>query len=559
MMSMTKKGGSPIPVLLLSIFLITSCCGVQGSNNTDHSTADPDMVSPANNRSVLVPDSAMDEADIDAHEMHVIASNDAHINDSIRKMYLDPQLASKKISLQMKNAEIKDVIAMIGKAIGINFIVDADIKGKIASVDLKDYDASHALQFVCKQIKPEALLVKLGDIWHVMPKEEGRKALLDALNKDYVYAVLPIHHSNVDQQFQDKLKDTWKSIARDDLTGAINVDEDQKRIHVRGKRGYITEFQQYLKEVDKPILQVRIDVIIVLASKDFLYEFGFDWSGIYNRQQTIQAQNTPFGFYGLGGTELDYPAPTQKVPNPPNTHNPNLFVNPLDFAFNLFNSGASFFSQNLVDRVVPGLSRIPFVFGGPDLSLRRLNVILNMAETENKLSIIARPSILTSNNKIAKILIGQSIPLQTTTDDLSKVDTTNASTFRTVTTINYKDTGVILEVRPLVNPDKRSVYLNVLVEESIVESGSTRTNERGVMVNPPVISVIKTKNEVVLRNGQTTIIGGLSSKESNTVKRSVPFLSKFPIVGNLFKSTYDSSRERERYIFITPKIVEYEV
>ena len=514
----------------------------------------------------LIPDSPLDEEDIEEHEMMQSASTGEHINTILQKSYTDPSLASKQITLQMKNAQAKDVIAMIGRAVNIDFAVDNDIKCVLESIDLKDYNAGRALQYVCTRIKPEAAVVKLGDIWHVMPREEAKKALTDLLGKEHMYAVLPIRHANVDQQFSDKIKDAWKGIAHGDPDSYLNVDEDQKRVHIRSNRNAILEFQRYIKEIDKPILQVRIDVVIVAARKDFLFEFGFDWSGMYNREQSIKNCPQPFSFYGLGGSTLDFPNPVGKasttagaplpvVPNPPNAHNPNLFVDPLNFAINLFNSGAAFFSTDATAKIIPGLIRIPFVFGGSDLNYKRLNVILNMAEIEEKVSIISRPSILTSNNKIAKILIGQSLPLQQKTDFVSSTTPNSVNTYNTV---NYKDTGIVLEVRPLVNPDKKSVYLNILVEESVVESGTTRVNDQGVMVNPPVISVIKTKNEVVLRDGQTTIIGGLSSRENSAIKRSVPFLSHVPLIGEFFKASFDSTKEREHYIFITPKIVEYE-
>ena len=133
-----------------------------------------------------------------------------------------------------------------------------------------------------------------------------------------------------------------------------------------------------------------------------------------------------------------------------------------------------------------------------------------------------------------------------------------AATTRNITTINYKEVGIILEVKPIVSPNRKSVYLDILVVNSVVDSGSTEANATGIMQNPPTISVIKTKNEVVLKNGQTTIIGGLSSKQTGSKRRSVPFFANIPVLGQLFRSSLDATSEKERYIFITPKIIEYE-
>ena len=495
-------------------------------------------------------------------------SEDSVVDQKLQEAYGDSELANKEISLQTKEMNIKDLLNTIGKAIGINLMVDPRVKGVLGSLNLKNCGAGQALRLICKQAKPEAAVVKDGNVWNITTREDARNMLKEALKQaapQQKLKVYPVNHAHVDKAFEEKVASGWKQISKNQPGEYMQIDKENKQIYARSQKPQLKQFKQYLREVDKPVLQVRIDVIVVLASKDFFFEFGIDWSGIYNREKTVQARGKSFDFWGLGGTLLDFPdpkgvdsstssTPTPVVPDPPNKHNPNLFVNPLNWAFNLFNSGTGFYSSddnNANNRA--GLIRLPFVFGGPDLSLRRLNLVLNMAEMEEKVNIITRPSILTSNNKSAKILIGQSLPLQTTIEDLT------ASSTRNITTINYKDTGIVLEVKPVVNPDRKSVYLDILVENSVLESGSTKANEKGVMEDPPTISVIKTKNEVILKNGQTTIIGGLSSKQTGSIKRSVPFLSRLPVIGELFKSNVDANYEKERYIFITPKIIEYEV
>ncbi len=491
------------------------------------------------------------------------------VDQALQKVYEDKDLVNKEISLQTKEINIRDLVDTIGKAIGINLMVDPRVKGALGSLNLKKCGAGEALQLICKQAQPEAALVKTGKVWHITTREDARNMLKDAL-KEYEQEkelqIFPISNANIDDDFKEKVKKGWQHISNKDKDSYVHFDESDKKVYAKGGKKQLQEFHQYLKAVDKPVLQVRLDVIVVLASRDFYFDFGIDWSGIYNREETVRAKGKAFDFYGLGGTLLDFPNPaddnsqTAKAPSPvvpappngPNRHNPNLFVNPLNWAINLFNSGLGFYSADATAASTAGLIRIPFIFGGPDLSLRRLNLVLNMAETEEKVNIITRPSILTSNNKKAAILIGQSLPLQTTIED------TVASTTRNITTINYKEVGIMLEVKPIVSPNRKSVYLDILVVNSVVDSGSTEANATGIMQNPPTISVIKTKNEVVLKNGQTTIIGGLSSKQTGSKRRSVPFFANIPVLGQLFRSSLDATSEKERYIFITPKIIEYE-
>lgn len=491
----------------------------------------------------------------------------AALDNELNSAFFQNVFVSKTIALNANNIPIRSLIDMIGRSIGVTFFIDQSVEGVISNLRTPHVEVGQILQLICRQARPEAALVRTGDLWQVTTKRNAYQMVKDVRSKGVVYKVFPINYANVDGDFKRRVEDGWKNIVKDEASAYLYIDAEQKRIYIKADNDSTNEFAQYLKEIDRPVLQVRIDVVIVLAKKDFFFDFGIDWSGIYNREQSLRACHPTFGFYGLGGGLLDFPnpasvtsqtsaTPNPVVPNPPNSHNPNLFVDPLNFALNLFNSGAAFLTDNIKDRNIAGLIRIPFVFGGTDLSLRRLNLVLNMAEIEEKINIVSRPSILTSNNKVAKILIGQSIPLQTTLEDLTTTDT---KTTRLLTTINYKDTGIVLEVKPLVSPDKKSVFLDVLVEDSLVESGNTQVNDKGVMINPPTISVIKTKNEIVLKNGQTTIIGGLSQKINSATKRSVPLLSDIPIIGNLFKATIDANQERERFIFITPTIVEYEV
>src|SRR5205085_2187969 len=153
---------------------------------------------------------------------------------------------------------------------------------------------------------------------------------------------------------------------------------------------------------------------------------------------------------------------------------------------------------------------LPFVFGGPDLNLRRLNLVLNAAEREEKAKIIARPSLLVTNNQTAKMLIGQSLPLYTTVQDVIQ------AAVRTLSALNYKDVGISIQVQPTVSKDKKRVALDIYIEVSEVISGSTHTNGQGVAPNPPVLLLFKVKNNVLLENGQTTVIGGMmENRETN--------------------------------------------
>jgi type II secretory pathway component GspD/PulD (secretin) len=113
----------------------------------------------------------------------------------------------------------------------------------------------------------------------------------------------------------------------------------------------------------------------------------------------------------------------------------------------------------------------------------------------------------------------------------------------------------MIEVKPTVSADKRSVFLDIIIEDSAVTSGSTKTNQQGILIDPPTVSVVKVKNRVQLKTGQTTIIGGLSYQLTSENRNMVPWFWKIPFLGYLFQATFSGSQDRERYIFLTPTII----
>ncbi|HJM68890.1 MAG TPA: hypothetical protein QGF02_03010 [Candidatus Babeliales bacterium] len=485
-----------------------------------------------------------------AHTMPV--SFDSTFEENLETVFNDPALNAKKISINTPAMEVKKVIEMIGQLAGISFFIDQDVTGKIGSLHVKNKTAGELLQLITSNHKPRLAVIKKGkDVWRITLYSEALAKIKDDNANKIVTKTLPIKHARITEKFKNKINSAWKSFSGEtkDPTKFMYIDDDEKKVLVRGHPVAVQELYKFLFEVDKPIIQVRIDAILVLAQKSFDFAFGIDWSGIYNRQQTMEKGNG-VGFWGAGARMTDYPTPTSSTVD----NNANLLVNPNNFAVNLFSSLNALVSDKADIRRIADFIKIPFVFGGPDLNLKRLNLVLNAAETHSKLKIISRPSVLTSNNELAKLLIGQSIPLQTAIEDVTTANTRN------ITTINFKDTGIILEVKPTVSSSGKSVTLDIFIEDSQVTSGDTKTNENGIMENPPTISVIKAKNNVILRSGQTTIIGGLSGNRNQTASNEIPYLNRLPIFGKiLFKSDFNYNETTERFIFITPTIIEQEM
>lgn len=481
-------------------------------------------------------------------------SLDQYVSDNLNSVFQDPGLNKKKISLTVPEMNIQKLFDIVSRLGDITIVVDKGIKGSFGPLKMKDKTPGQILKVIINNFDPKLALTKQDDdVWKVSLFKNVSSQLKKSSAQQLVTKSLPIKHARINDRFKHKVEDVWKSVnggaTEKDPSKFLYVDDEERKVLVRGHPLAVQDLYKFLFEIDKPLIQVRIDAILVLAQKSFDFAFGFDWSGIYNRQETMERGNGS-GFWGFGARMTDYPTPTSSTVE----NNSNLLVDPNNFAINLFSSINSLFSDKADIRRIADFMKIPFVFGGPDLNLKRLNLVLNAAETYSKLKIVSRPSVLTSNNEIAKLLIGQSIPLQTAIEDVTTSNTRNIST------INFKDTGIVLEVKPTVSADGKSVSLDIFLEDSQVISGDTKANDQGVMQDPPTISVIKAKNNVILKSGQTTIIGGLSGNRNRSASNKVPFLNKIPILGNLFfSSDFDYNEEDERYIFITPTIIQQEV
>ena len=472
-----------------------------------------------------------------------------YVPNQLAKVYQDPALTRSKVSLHSNPAEVQVVLESLSKSAGLDFLIDSSIKGQIGKLALKNCTPGHALEFICTHSNPQLAIVKdQSGVFRVMPRSEAERYLESLAGLDKIaFEPIKVTYADFSQNFMKNCEAAWSKIAGQTNTKAhIYFDADHKKVLVRGSLREVLEFKQFLNGLDKPIQQIRIDAILLFASKNYEYEFGINWSGIYNRQNSVTAKNKPFGFYGVGGTLTDFPEPTQPVGGS-SSNTQNLYVNPANFAINLFNH---IFTPSTPAQDGETYLFVPFVFGGSDINKRRLNLTLNAAEDQSKVKIVSRPSILTNNNQQAIIYIGQQLPMKTTT-----VDNSGDTPTRT-TTIKYQPVGITLKVTPTVSADKRSIQLSIDLEETDVTTGTTQANAQGIMQNPPQISIISVKNNVILKNGQTTVIGGLTKNNDTKSNNRIPVLHKLPLVGRLFQADFLQNTEVEQFIFITPTIVE---
>lgn len=160
----------------------------------------------------------------------------------------------------------------------------------------------------------------------------------------------------------------------------------------------------------------------------------------------------------------------------------------------------------------------------------KLDMRLNAAATAGMVRIVSTPKVATLNRKTAKITQGQQIPYTSATSD--KVET------------KFVEAALSLEVTPFINPNG-----------TIIMKIDAKNDSPSGMGDPPQINKKQATTEMMLRDGETTVIGGIFVENESNADDGVPFLQDVPLLGHLFKSTDVKRSRNELLIFITPRIL----
>ena len=149
--------------------------------------------------------------------------------------------------------------------------------------------------------------------------------------------------------------------------------------------------------------------------------------------------------------------------------------------------------------------------------------------------------IIAQNNKQAMLNVGQNVPFVQVSQSAAIVGT------GLVQTIQYQSVGTTLTITPIINPDG---YVNLTVSQT----DDNATND--VQFNAPIISQRQASTQVFIRDGQTTVIGGLTDNTTSTTVSGIPILSRIPWIGGLlFGNTQKTVTADELYLFLTPHVV----
>ncbi len=216
------------------------------------------------------------------------------------------------------------------------------------------------------------------------------------------------------------------------------------------------------------------------------------------------------------------------------------------------------FQGNIADRHRASLggSAAHSVNGGSGLFYSFLNkdfqVAINALQTDTQVKVLSTPSLVVMNNQQAAITVGTQVPVISTSivgvPGFGGGTGTSGTNFSNsgIGQSSYISTGITLNVTPRVNPGGL-VYMDIDQEDSVPGASAPGTN--------PPISQRNLQTQVAVQSGQTVLLGGMIQDQSSDSKSGVPFLSKIPLLGNLFSDTGKQHTRTELIVLITPRVV----
>ncbi len=305
------------------------------------------------------------------------------------------------------------------------------------------------------------------------------------------------------------------------------ADQRANTIIVLGNREVVVKVEKILDEMDVKAPQVALSTVIGQLTLTNDEEFGVDYFAKYNKRFVGTSRNN-------SNTQVSIPIPSSSA-SPVATGTAAPILSSIVDPSNLIN-----FSQ-IIQNVGSGTNI--YVAAGNAFA-----AIVHLLESTGKFKIISRPTVFTSNNKKAIIASGTEIPVPVNT--LSNVNSggvvNNVASVQS--SIEYKKVALQLEVVPLINSEKE-VSLDILQKLDSL-AGTTLISGNQI----PNIATRYIRTNVSAANGSTIVLGGLIEDSKTKNYTGIPYLSRIPYVGALFRGTTSNKMRTELIILMRPEV-----
>ena len=419
---------------------------------------------------------------------------------------------TQPVTLDFYDINIKDLFKILSEKSGVNVVYSPQISGTI-SIQLRDVSFTEAVDTILAL--SDLKLVEMGkNIVQLMTIPEFDKYKTSAISVTRIFPINYAKATDVSTQLGSILQTLGAK-------GKTQVDERTNSLIVTDTPEGIETVLKLIEDLDKPAPQVMIEAKIVQVQLGTSLDLGITWGIAY----TDQTGNQMVTIGAAGSQSSPDPAPGSGSVGLQN----RTALNP---------SGGS--GLELGGSGFSATQGLGLTFGFVK-DVVRLNAALSALEQKNKSKVLSNPKIATLNNQSASIKSEVSEPYLTTETQL-----TNAGTLSTQV-VNQAKSGITLTVTPTINADGR-ITLKILPDI---------TSSQPTSIGVPQTTSQQANTTVIVRDGETFVIGGLISELETDRKQQVPILGSIPLLGRLFKKTANAKTRAELLVFVTPKIIPY--
>ena len=416
----------------------------------------------------------------------------------------------KLISINFQDIPVRNVLQLIADYNDFNLVVSDSVAGNL-TLRLDGVPWQQVLDIIL-QVKGLDKRID-GNVILVAPKAELDLREQQALEKSRLEEELGELKSEIIKINFAKATDIADMIGGEGAVsmlsdrGSITIDERTNSLLIRELEENIAVIRGIIESLDIPVKQVQIEARIVTVTEGNLDELGVRWG--------VSSTN---GSFKVGGS-IEGNHPSQITPYDDNGGN-----SAIDDFLNV-NLGAT----------SPNASSIAFQVAklGSDTLL---DLELSALQQESKAEIISSPRLITTNKKPAYIEQGTEIPYL-------------ESSSSGATSVAFKKAVLSLKVTPQITPDNRLVLDLSVTQDRPGQVVKTGTGEA------VAIDTQRIGTQVLVNNGETVVLGGIFQHSVSSTVDKVPLLGDLPVLGALFRRSYENVGKSELLIFVTPKVV----
>ena len=407
--------------------------------------------------------------------------------------------SGEPLNLNFQNIEVRAVLQQIADVAGLNLVAGDDVQGTI-TLRLKGVPWDQALDLVL-QAKGLDKRIKAGVLLVAPAEELAARELLTLESRKQMADLAPLRRELLQVNYAKAadLAKLFQSVTglegATDERGSVAVDDRTNNIIAYQTGERLDELRRIVAQLDIPVRQVMIEARIVEANVDYDKSLGARWGGRLAR-----------GNWQAGGMPKPLPEGAQSPENPPSS--PFVDLGAVTASSGL---GVAYITDNLL-----------------------LDLELTAMEKTGNGEIVSQPKVVTSDKETARILKGTEIPYQ-------------ESSSSGATSVSFKEASLSLEVTPQITPDDR-----VILEVKVTKDEPDYLNR---LNDVPPIKKNEVNAKVLVKDGETIVIGGVFSNTQSKVVDKVPFLGDVPYLGRLFRRDMLAEKKSELLVFLTPRIM----